>query len=82
MCGIAGCISKKNINRDKFERMTDVIVHRGPNDRGTYYEGDVALGHRRLSIIDITSDGHQPFIYIEDYILVFNGEIYNYLEKP
>jgi asparagine synthase (glutamine-hydrolysing) len=80
MCGIAGCISRKSINRDRFENMVDIIEHRGPNDRGTYYDGNVALGHRRLSIIDLSNDGHQPFFYTDDYILVFNGEIYNYLE--
>jgi asparagine synthase (glutamine-hydrolysing) len=80
MCGIAGCISKETINRDRFEQMVDIIEHRGPDDRGTYYDGEVALGHRRLSIIDLSIDGHQPFFYTDKYILVFNGEIYNYLE--
>lgn len=80
MCGIAGCISKKSINRDKFEKMVDVIEHRGPDDRGTYYDTGVALGHRRLAIIDLSVDGHQPFFYGRDYVVVFNGEIYNYLE--
>lgn len=81
MCGIAGCIAKNNkICADDFERMTDVIDYRGPDDRGTYYNEKVALGHRRLSIIDISRDGHQPFIYNNDYIIVFNGEIYNYIE--
>lgn len=81
MCGIAGCLKQKGeINRDKFERMVDIIEHRGPDDRGTFYENDLALGHRRLSIIDLSADGHQPFFYENRYVVVFNGEIYNYLE--
>ena len=80
MCGFAGCVSKKGINREKFEKMVDIIEHRGPDDRGTYYDAEVALGHRRLAIIDLSEDGHQPFFYRQDYVVVFNGEIYNYLE--
>lgn len=80
MCGIAGCISKRQINRKKFDRMVDIVEHRGPDDRGVYFDGCVALGHRRLSIIDLSMDGHQPFVYGQDYIGVFNGEIYNYIE--
>ena len=57
MCGIAGyCSFKEDVNRERFEKMVDIIEHRGPNDRGTYYHDGVALGHRRLSIIDLSSD--------------------------
>ena len=81
MCGIAACISiKKQIDRKRFDRMTDIIQHRGPNDRGVYFDKNIALGHRRLSIIDLTKDGHQPFEMIDGYVLIFNGEIYNYIE--
>lgn len=81
MCGIAGCICENGkINRNNFEKMVDIIEHRGPDDRGTFYEKNVALGHRRLSIIDLSADGHQPFFYKNRYVTVFNGEIYNYLE--
>ncbi len=81
MCGIAACIQQKGqIDKDKFDRMTDIISYRGPDDRGVYYDGNLALGHRRLSIIDLSSDGHQPFEKIEGYVLVYNGEIYNYIE--
>lgn len=80
MCGIAGCISEGQVNRKKFDRMVDIVEHRGPDDRGVYFDGSVALGHRRLSIIDLSMDGHQPFAYGQDYIGVFNGEIYNYIE--
>lgn len=81
MCGIAGCITNTlELNRDKFEKMVDIIAYRGPDDRGTFYEDDLALGHRRLSIVDLSSDGHQPFFYKDRYVIVFNGEIYNYQE--
>ena len=82
MCGIAGCISKrgKAIDKGKFEKMVDIIKHRGPDDQGVFFENNLALGHRRLSIIDLSKDGHQPFCYENRYIVVFNGEIYNYLE--
>ena len=81
MCGIAVCLKNKGkIDHTKFERMVDIIAHRGPDDRGCFYEKDLALGHRRLSIIDLSADGHQPFFYQNKYVMVFNGEIYNYIE--
>lgn len=81
MCGIAGYFnSSKEIDKEKFEKMVDIIEHRGPDDRGTYYQDGLALGHRRLSIIDLSKDGHQPFLYKERYVTIFNGEIYNYKE--
>ena len=72
MCGIAGIISKNPINRDKFEKMVDLVSYRGPDDRGTFYDGNVAFGHRRLSILDLSQAGHQPFID-RHYVLVYNG---------
>ena len=80
MCGISVCISKNHINRAKFDAMTDIVSHRGPDDRGVYYDNNIAMGHRRLSIIDLSMDGHQPFEKIDGFVLVFNGEIYNYIE--
>lgn len=80
MCGIAGYIGNKPVDIDKFNKMTDIIEHRGPDDRGVFCEGNVALGHRRLSIIDISDAGHQPFFYKDRYVLTYNGEIYNYIE--
>lgn len=81
MCGIAGYLSKEEtIDKNKFEKMVDIVAHRGPDDRGFYYDKAVALGHRRLSIIDLSKEGHQPFIYKDKYVIVFNGEIYNYVE--
>lgn len=81
MCGIAGFYSDKEpINKELFDQMVDIIEYRGPNDRGVYFDGNLALGHRRLSIFDISSAGHQPFCYEDKYVLVYNGEIYNYIE--
>jgi asparagine synthase (glutamine-hydrolysing) len=82
MCGIAGLIGRdgETIAVDVVRRMTDTIVHRGPDDEGLYSRANVGLGMRRLSIIDLSS-GQQP-IYNEDrsVAVVFNGEIYNFLE--
>ena len=62
MCGISGIISRSNgsIDREQFERMNRKIEHRGPDDEGYFYGDNFALGHRRLSILDLSSDGHQP----------------------
>lgn len=79
MCGIVG-FTNNGDNADKIiEDMMDRIRHRGPDAEGKYVDGDIALGHRRLSIIDVSSSGDQP-IYNEDssLVIVFNGEIYNY----
>lgn len=80
MCGIAGYYGKNQINKDKFDEMVDIISHRGPDDRGTFYDGNLALGHRRLSIIDLSRAGHQPYEYKDRYVITYNGEIYNYKE--
>lgn len=78
MCGICGFTGPRN--EGVLQRMADVIVHRGPDDDGFYSDGNISLGMRRLSIIDVES-GKQP-IHNEDNSLhvVFNGEIYNYPE--
>lgn len=80
MCGIAGYIGKNKVDRDMFNHMVDIIEYRGPSDRGVYFDANIALGHRRLSIIDLSPAGHQPYEYLDRYVLVFNGEIYNYKE--
>lgn len=79
MCGIAGYIGK-NPNQQILKKMTDRIAYRGPDSEGFYVDDKIALGHRRLAIIDL-STGSQP-IYNEDQsiVIVFNGEIYNYKE--
>lgn len=80
MCGIAGFINNKENKKEIIKKMTDKIVHRGPDAEGFYVDDNVALGHRRLSIIDL-SGGDQP-LYNEDksIVVIFNGEIYNYIE--
>ncbi len=82
MCGITGIINKKAVAVDAVElrRMNDLIAHRGPDGEGFYSEGSVGFGHRRLAIIDLSQDGHQPMHYLGNYTITFNGEIYNYIE--
>lgn len=78
MCGITGYLGKGD--QSTLKRMADVIAHRGPDDDGFFIDGEVGLGFRRLSIIDV-GGGHQP-MFNEDHTVavVFNGEIYNYGE--
>lgn len=81
MCGIAGYVSNnKKTSKKVLKAMTDRIIHRGPDGEGFYLDDTVALGHRRLAILDLET-GDQP-IYNEDQniVIVFNGEIYNYKE--
>lgn len=83
MCGIAGFVDNKTKTKKEkiIKAMTDKIAHRGPDAEGFYNDSVVSLGHRRLSIIDLSEKGTQP-IFNEDksMVIVFNGEIYNYLE--
>jgi asparagine synthase (glutamine-hydrolysing) len=84
MCGIAGVISSKNTNSAvECKAMLSNMVHRGPDDEGlqtdVINEINISLGHRRLSIIELSQLGHQPMSF-EHLTLVFNGEIYNYKE--
>ncbi len=81
MCGIVGFTNKVADAEGVIEKMMDRIKHRGPDASGKYVDEGIALGHRRLSIIDISSQGDQP-IFNEDksLVLIFNGEIYNYLD--
>lgn len=81
MCGIVGLINYKYDCKKNIEKMKNRIVHRGPDSEGTYIseDGVVALGHRRLAIVDITPTGAQPMTsHNGRYIMVFNGEIYNH----
>jgi asparagine synthase (glutamine-hydrolysing) len=83
MCGIAGIFNLNGspVSPVLLKRMTDAIVHRGPDGEGFYVDGFIGLGHRRLAIIDLSSAGHQPMI-TEDkqYAITYNGEIYNFQE--
>ena len=80
MCGIVGYISKEKNKEKVIKKMADRIIHRGPDAEGYYVDQNIALGHRRLSIIDLKT-GDQP-IFNEDksLVVIFNGEIYNYVE--
>ncbi|HFJ9273741.1 asparagine synthase (glutamine-hydrolyzing) [Bacillus cereus] len=85
MCGYVGCLYNtakrySETEKIKFENMTNLLYHRGPDDQGYFRDEHVQFGFRRLSIIDLDA-GHQPLAYDnERYILMFNGEIYNYIE--
>ncbi len=81
MCGIAGTVGVET--PDVVREMSGALVHRGPDDSGLFFDGGalVALAHRRLSIIDVTSSGHQPMSNGGGrYEIVFNGEVYNFRE--
>src|ERR1700738_117470 len=83
MCGICGKLefnSEAKVSPNLLKGMADAIVHRGPDDEGFYRKGQIGLGFRRLSIIDL-GGGHQPLANEDDSIwIIFNGEIYNYKE--
>ena len=87
MCGIAGFWQQTSFDdaaaRVIVERMSSAIAHRGPDDSGAWLDGDAgfALGHRRLSIVELSAAGHQPMASASGrYVVVFNGEIYNHGE--
>lgn len=83
MCGIIGCLSPDAAARDAFIVARDRMTHRGPDDAGFWRSPDntVLLGHRRLSILDLSETGHQPMVSeCGRFVIVFNGEVYNYLE--
>ena len=83
MCGIAGVLnfSGEEVSSQILRAMTDALAHRGPDDEGTYADGPVGLGHRRLTIIDLTDAGHQPMTTDDGRLsVVYNGEVYNFRE--
>jgi asparagine synthase (glutamine-hydrolysing) len=89
MCGINGFISLEHPKASnaatgataKLKQMNDLLCHRGPDAEGAYVKGPVGFGFRRLSIIDLTTNANQPMVSdAEDVVLIFNGEIYNYIE--
>jgi len=75
MCGIAGFSWE---NPELIQKMTDQIAHRGPDAQGHFIQ-EISLGHRRLSILDLSEKGKQPMLF-DDLVITFNGEIYNYEE--
>jgi asparagine synthase (glutamine-hydrolysing) len=85
MCGIAGVLNKQEpVHPDQIRCMTNSMCHRGPDAEGFFVDREMALGHRRLSIIDLSEAANQPLEDVSGrYVIVFNGEIYNYAEiKP
>lgn len=80
MCGIFGVINKK-IDTELAKKCLDTIIHRGPDAEGLWQEDGVTLGHRRLSILDLSENGKQPMAYADGrYMLIFNGEVFNFIE--
>ncbi len=90
MCGITGIISKKSafVSGERLKKMTDAIAHRGPDGEGMWLNENntVALGHRRLAIVDLSDAAAQPLFYLKNegtqprYTIIHNGEVYNYIE--
>tara|TARA_B100001964_G_scaffold186805_1_gene207573 strand:- start:90 stop:1889 length:1800 start_codon:yes stop_codon:yes gene_type:complete len=82
VCGISGIVYKKNIkiNPDEIKRINRLVDHRGPDGEGYYFGDNFSLGHRRLSIFDLSEKAHQPMAFKDKYQIIFNGAIYNYLE--
>src|SRR3569833_1930248 len=83
MCGIAGTLSNRLVDVALVQRMIAPIAHRGPDDQGVWLdrEAGIGLGHRRLSIVDLSPLGHQPMESADGrWVLSYNGEIYNHAE--
>ena len=83
MCGIAGIINfnDKAVKETAIKIMLTKMKHRGPDDEGVYLNNNIGLGHVRLSILDLSYAGHQPMLSNDGkFVIVFNGEVYNYLE--
>lgn len=81
MCGIAGVLAADRLDRGLLLRMAEVIAHRGPDDQGVWFdeEAGIGLAHRRLAILDLSPQGHQPMVsQCGRYIICYNGEIYNH----
>lgn len=82
MCGISGIINQNNqsVSTDEIKLINELIEHRGPDDEGYFFNSNFAFGHRRLSIIDLSRFGRQPMKFDDRYVIIYNGEIYNYIE--
>ncbi|HEY6898553.1 MAG TPA: asparagine synthase (glutamine-hydrolyzing) [Rhodocyclaceae bacterium] len=82
MCGILGWLGEHQAaDEQRFGAALDLLAHRGPDDRGVYRGDGLLLGHRRLSILDLSAAGHQPMVDSQSgAVIVFNGEIYNHVE--
>lgn len=83
MCGITGIFhfdANRTAEPFSIKRMTDKVIYRGPDGKGYFFKNNIAFGHRRLSVIDIDSGGQPMFNKDKSIVIVFNGEIYNYIE--
>lgn len=82
MCGLSAVINLGDgyVSSDEIHSMHDQILNRGPDGEGFYIRSQIALAHRRLAVIDVSSESDQPFYWGDRYVLIFNGEIYNYRE--
>ena len=81
MCGIAGIFQKNVNNFSQVCKAINAINHRGPDAKGVWYDEFVSLGSVRLKVVDLNEDSNQPFVSrCKNYILVYNGEVYNYLQ--
>lgn len=78
MCGILGTLPKSD--NGIFKKALDNIAHRGPDDYGIFHNNKISLGHRRLSILDLSNEAHQPMNFEDRWSIIFNGEIYNFIE--
>ncbi|HTB05776.1 MAG TPA: asparagine synthetase B, partial [Bacteroidia bacterium] len=79
MCGICGLVGESKDAAGSVSRMMSAIEHRGPDDEGYYIENRIGLGHRRLSIIDLSKNGHQPMLSADGKLaIIYNGELYNF----
>ena len=83
MCGFVSYVRLDGapVDHELIERMTELVSHRGPDDVGYFFEKRIGLGFRRLSILDLAQSGHQPMVSRDGrHVIVFNGEIFNYVE--
>jgi asparagine synthase (glutamine-hydrolysing) len=83
MCGIAGILTTGAVAEGSVRAMADALAHRGPDDQGVWIDGQagIGIGHRRLSIVDLSEAGHQPYhSRCGRYVLTYNGEIYNHAD--
>ena len=83
MCGLSGILNleQRQVDPSMIRRMSDCMAHRGPDADGFYVQDEIALGHRRLSIIDLSTLANQPLFDASGrYVLIFNGEMYNFLD--
>ncbi len=82
MCGISLIVNKSDAitNENEISSMSEKIIHRGPDDDGLFINKNVAMSFRRLSVIDLSEAGHQPMISEKGNVIIFNGEIFNYVE--